>query len=204
MAVPHHLEHLINPKFKSAFVDSYGFTEDEYALLLSYFDLKYVKKKEFYARAGIVCKHKTYLNKGCMRNFTIDEQGHERVLFFHFEDWWVGDFDSFYSGKPSVCNFQALEDCEILEITQKDFNYLKTRIPKLNIWLADKHTKKAIANSQKMVEIKTLSLEERYERLLCQEPEVVNRIPLQYIASYLNVEPQSLSRVRKNIQCKKK
>ena len=196
--------HLVNEKFKHSFVDSFGFTLEEYALLLSFFELKYVKKKEYYAKAGVVCKHKTYLNKGCMRNFTIDDQGHERVLFFHFEDWWVGDFDSFYSGQPSLCNFQALEDCEILEISQHDFNYLLNKIPGLNDWLAHKHTRKAIANSQKLVEMKTLSLEERYEKLISKEPNVMNRIPLQYIASYLNVEPQSLSRLRKNIKLKKK
>lgn len=114
----------------------------------------------------------------------------------------MGDFDSYYSGKPSACYFQALEDCELLEITKENFAYLQTRVPKLNLWLSHKHTRKAIANSQKMVEMKTLSLEEHYNRLICQEPEIFKRVPLQYIASYLNVEPQSLSRLRKRLQQK--
>ncbi|MDH5398819.1 MAG: Crp/Fnr family transcriptional regulator [Cyclobacteriaceae bacterium] len=194
---------IVNPKFTAAFVDTYGFTKEEYDLLLSYFEVKHLKKKDFYARAGTVCNHKAYVNRGCLRNFTIDEQGRERTLFFHFEDWWAGDFDSYYSGKPSACYFQALEDCELLEITKENFSYLESMIPKLGLWVAHKHTRKAMANSQKMMEIKTLSLQERYNRLMCQEPEIFNRVPLQYIASYLNVEPQSLSRVRKQIQCKK-
>ncbi len=69
-------------------------------MLLSCFDLCNYSKKEYYLRAGEHCKAKAYLNKGCARNFIIDEQGHERILFFAFEDWWIGDFESYYTGNP--------------------------------------------------------------------------------------------------------
>ena len=60
-------------------------------------------------------------DKGCARNFVLDEQGHERILFFAFEDWWLSDFDSYYSGKPGANCIQMLEDSELLVISKENF-----------------------------------------------------------------------------------
>ena len=193
--------HIVHPKFNLLFRETFDFTNEEYNLLLSNFELKYLKKKEFYAKAGIVCQEKAYVNRGCLRNFIIDEQGHERILSFHYEDWWVGDFDSYYSGKTATSFFQALEDCELLVISKKKFMLLEAKIPKLGQWYSYKMTRRAIATARQIEDMKTLSLEERYVGLLKKNPELFQRVPLQYIASYLNVEPQSLSRLRKRLQC---
>jgi hypothetical protein len=89
----------INPKFTELFRETFAFTEEEFALFFSCFTVKIIPKKKYFLRAGECCRSKAYLNKGCARNFVLDEKGHERILFFSFEDWWLGDFDSYYSGK---------------------------------------------------------------------------------------------------------
>jgi cAMP-binding proteins - catabolite gene activator and regulatory subunit of cAMP-dependent protein kinases len=189
----------INPKFIELFIKTFAFTEEEFSLLLSSFKSKRISKKDYYLRAGELCKSKAYLNKGCARNFVLDEQGHERILFFAFEDWWLGDFDSYYSGKPGTNYIQMLEDSELLVISKEDFQKAEQEIPKLKQWYSSKMLRSASASRNRIEEIKTLSAEERYLKLIEKQPHIFQRIPLQYIASYLNIEPQSLSRMRNRL-----
>ena len=77
----------INHKFVELFRQTFAFSEEEFAMFLSYFMAKTINKKDYYLRAGECCHSKAYLNKGCARNFVLDEQGHERILFFAFDDW---------------------------------------------------------------------------------------------------------------------
>jgi len=189
----------INLKFIELFRQTFGFTEEEFALLLSCFTLKTVNKKDYYLRAGECCASKAYLNKGCTRNFVVDEQGHERILVFAFEDWWLGDFDSYYSGKPATTHIQMLEDSEVLVISKESFLKLEGEIPKLKQWYTHKVLRSASASMNRIVEMKTLTAEDRYLNLLEKQPHIFQRIPLQYIASFLNIEPQSLSRMRSRL-----
>lgn len=189
----------IFPGFSKLFKNTFGFTKEEFSLFLSSFTAKQIKKKDYYLRSGEICSGKAYLNKGCMRNFVVDEQGHERILFFAFEDWWVGDFESYYSGKPGTNYVQALEDCELLFISKENFQKMEEKIPKLKQWYTYKVTRSASANIKRVEEIKMLSPEERYLNLLEKHPHIFQRIPLQYVAAYLNIEPPSLSRMRKRL-----
>ncbi len=188
------------PGFGHLFKETFGLTDGEFDELLSCFGVRHIRKKEFYLRAGEICRVRTYLNKGCTRHFVVDEHGHERILFFAFEDWWLGDLESFYSGNPGTNYIQALEDCEILVISKEDFIKLEERIPKLKQWYAFKVTRSASASIKRIEEIKTLTPEMRYRNLLKKQPDLFQRIPLQYIAAYLNIEPQSLSRMRRRLE----
>jgi CRP-like cAMP-binding protein len=188
--------------FINLFKVTFGFTDEEFSDLLSCFHVKHIPKKEFYLRAGDITRVRSYLNKGCTRSFVIDEHGHERILFFALEDWWIGDFESFYSENPGTNYVQALEDCELLVITKEDFLKLEERIPKLKQWYAFKMGRTAAASLKRIEEIKTLSPEERYLNLLKKQPNLFQRVPLQYIAAYLNIEPPSLSRMRKRLSKK--
>jgi hypothetical protein len=150
-------------------------------------------------KPGNVCRHKAYVNKGCLRNFVIDELGHERTLLFPVEDWWTADIDSYYSGEVGTNYIQALEDCELFEISKENFLMLEDKIPKLKQWYTYKLTRKAMKSARRIEELKTLSPGERYLSLLDNNPEILQRVPLKYIASYLNIEPESLSRLRKRL-----
>src|SRR6187399_2061690 len=173
----------INHKFVELFRQTFAFTEEEFVLFLSYFSVRTFTKKDYYLRAGECCHSKGYLNKGCTRNYVVDEKGHERILFFSFEDWWLGDFDSYYSGKPATNYVQMLEDSELLIISKENFQRSEQEIPKLKQWYSSKMLSSASAARNRIEEMKTLSAEERYLKLLEKQPHIFQRIPLQYIAS---------------------
>ncbi len=192
-------ESLILPEFKKLFTVIFGFDQKEFEMFLSSFRIQNVPKKEFYLKAGDTCNNKAYLNKGCTRNFVVDEKGHERILFFGFEDWWLGDFDSYYSGNPATNYIQAIEDCELIVISKSDFVSMEEKIPKLTQWYKYKMARSAGASLRRTEEMKTQTPEIRYRNLVEKNPDIIQRIPLQFIAAYLNIEPQSLSRIRKRL-----
>lgn len=192
----------VSAQFVDLFMNKIQFTQDEFALMLSFFQREYVPRKFFFMKAGQVAKYKAYINKGSTRTFTTDEKGGEHILNFSFEDWWIGDLESFYTQQPTTINIQAMEDCEILCLHKNDLEKLGQQIPKLITVFAEKERKSSFANMQRLKEVKTYSAEDRYKNLINKHPEIFQRISLQYIAMYLDIEPQSLSRLRKRLSGK--
>ena len=189
----------VSPQFIDLFTRKMEFTEDEFSLLLSYFQREYIPRKFFYLKAGQVCRQRAYLNKGSARVFTVDDRGGEHILFFAFEDWWVGDLESYYNQQPASLYIQAMEDCELLCLPKTDLEKLWVQIPKLKRMFEEKEQRSSFANLHRLQEVKSLSAEERYLNLIKKHPQIFQRIPLQYIAMYLDIEPPSLSRLRKRL-----
>ena len=187
------------PLFIDLFTKTMGMNEQEFELFSGCFKEMSIRKKDYYLKEGSISTAKAYIKKGCSRTFVIDENAKEHILFFAFEDWWLADFESYHSGNPGKQYFQALEDMKLLVISKQDFTRMETEIPKLRLWYDLKQRKMNIAMINRLSEIKSSTCEERYLKLLNKHPEIFQRVPLQYIASYLDIEPQSLSRMRKRI-----
>jgi CRP-like cAMP-binding protein len=192
------LMHPIDKRFTELFKITFGLDDNEYEYLLSLFVHKELKKGDYYSRAGRISNSKAYINKGCTRTFVRNQEGKENILFFSFEDWWLCDFASFNSGNSGTFNSEALEDCELLEITKERWNILRKEVPKLELWYTIKGPRSAAALVTRLSEEK-LPAEERYLSLLKNKPHILQRVPLQHIAAYLNIEPQSLSRMRSRL-----
>lgn len=189
----------VSPNFIQLFIDKMKMTEAEFEIILAHFRREYIPRKFFFLKAGQIAKYKAYINKGSVRNFTTDEKGREHILYFAFEDWWVGDLESFYNQQPATINVQAMEDCEILCLLKTDIEKLGEQIPKLKLLFEEKEKKSLFTHIKRLQEVKSLSAEERYRNLIEKHPEIFQRIPLQYIAMFLDIEPQSLSRMRKRL-----
>lgn len=132
----------------------------------------------------------------------MDEKGGEHILFFAFEEWMIGDLESYHAQQPGKLYIQAMEDCELLRISKVDMSLLETQMPKLKEWHSAKQTKSHFATLNRLAEVKSQSSEERYLALLDKYPHIFQRIPLHYIASFLDIEPPSLSRMRKRLSSK--
>lgn len=191
--------HPIDSRFSALFKKTFGLDDKEYHYLLSHFTRQTLKKGDYYHRAGNISYSKAYLNKGCARTFVTNKDGKESILFFSFEDWWLCDFASFNSGNPGTFNTEALEDCELLAITRDHWNTLRKEVPKIEQWYTIKAPKSAGALLDRLSEEKLFSAQERYLSLLKNKPHILQRVPLQHIAAYLNIEPQSLSRMRSRL-----
>ena len=193
------MDFAFSKQFVDYFTGTIGMDGGEYDFFCSHFRPKILKKKSYYVEPGMLCRQKAYVNEGCLRTFAVDKNGNERILFFPMEDWWITDIDSYFSSNPATIYVQALEDCQLFEIAKEDFEMLENKIPKLKVWYSLKLSRHASKTIKRMEEMKTLTPQERYLNLMESNPEIFKRIPLQHIASYLNIEPQSLSRLRKRL-----
>ena len=190
-------------KLKAHIAETDNFSDEEFEKIISIFTVSTLKKKEFFNQQGNLCKHLAFVNSGCLRAFHTDDKGDEFTMYFAFLNWWVGDKTSFYSGTPSRFSVQALEDTEIFYADKTNWETALDEIPTFEKWYRVKTRKSYEATQQKIIDTQTESAEEKYLKLLKNAPDIVQRIPQHYIASYLGIKPQSLSRIRKNI-CKPK
>lgn len=175
------------------------FADSELNDILSHFTTLDIKRKEHILHEGEICKRVAYVEKGCFRNYTVDDNLHESVTYFGFEDWWLADLHSLENQTPTVYNIQAIEDSTIDVISRNDFFNLMERYPKFKDGHIRLVRKSHAAMMNRIQEIRFKSVEERYLDLIQQQPQTLQRVPLQYIAAYLGIEPQSLSRLRKRI-----
>ncbi len=174
-------------------------TEAEAEKMLHLAKVTKLKKKEHLFMEGQVAKYVGFVNKGCLRYYRLDEKGEEHIVYFAVEEWWIGDLSSFYSGQPSTFNLQALEPCEMFLYTKDTFEMLRRDIPAYDQYVKIRHAKATDARLEAMMSQRTDSAEARYTKLLQGFPDIFQRVPQHFIASYLGIKPQSLSRIRKQM-----
>lgn len=163
------------------------------------FSYRLENKKEFFTRQGEVCQAFAFVASGCLRAFSTDEKGREYTMYFAFKDWWIGDKTSFYSNTPARFSTEALEPAELMVCGKADWERALANIPTFERWYRDKVRRSYEAAQQKLIEAHTESAEEKYRKLTERSPEIVARIPQAHIASYLGIQPPSLSRIRKKM-----
>jgi CRP/FNR family transcriptional regulator, anaerobic regulatory protein len=171
----------------------------EIAAFVKVLEVKSLKKKEFLLQEGKICDRISFINSGIVRLFyTVD--GIENTIQFFFPNSWHTDYASFLTEQPSLETLQALEPTEVLQIRKADLYMLYQKYPVFErvgrvfaeqAFLSVNGLNKMHINEQP---------EERYLNLIKLRPELIEKIPQHYIASYLGIKPESLSRIRKRIQ----
>jgi CRP-like cAMP-binding protein len=174
-------------------------TSDEAELLKQFFTLKKVRKRQYMLNEGEVCKYNLFVAKGLLRAFGVEENGFEQVVQFAVEGWWISDLNSFFSGDVAVYNIEALEDCELLLLTRQSMDEMLEKLPKMERYFRLLMQNHIVALRQRIIASQRHSAEERYIKLIEGFPTILARVPQQYIASYLGMTPETLSRVRKQI-----
>src|SRR6187431_1619699 len=106
-------------------------SEEDLHFFNSILETRKVPKKTILLHEGDVCNFEAYINKGCIRNYYIDENGFEVTLQFAIEDWWVSDIASFQEHTPSSMFIETLEDCELLILSPQTKEDLLVKVPRL-------------------------------------------------------------------------
>ncbi|SDS50084.1 cAMP-binding domain of CRP or a regulatory subunit of cAMP-dependent protein kinases [Mucilaginibacter mallensis] len=173
-------------------------SEDDKHLLMEHFKPKKLRKRQYFLQEGDVCKNIGFIVKGSARTFTVDEKGHEHILKLSLENWWLADFESFYLLTPSRFNIEALEDLEVLQSTNAQIEEYLKHIPAFSSMANVISQNYTIANQKRMQAAISYTAEERYEDLISNYPQFLQRFPQNMIASYLGLSPETLSRLKKN------
>lgn len=187
------------PRLYNALSKHAGFSGDEYGFYCSLLKKRIVKKKEHYLQAGEISRATAYVNSGCLRQYILGDHGKEIIIQFALEDWWIGDLESFHYEKPSTFYIQAVEDSELMLLSRKDFLRVCEELPKYKTFHDEKVQRNHFATLKRLSIAKLGTPEEKYLLLMKEQPQLFQRIPLHYIASYLSIQPESLSRLRKRL-----
>lgn len=153
------------------------------------------RKKEFLLKAGHVCRTIWFIRKGCVRCF-YNEGDSEVCSWFMMEGHWVISVDSFFKQKPSYESIQALEDCNVYSMEYDQLQYLYKRYPEFNVIGRILTERYYALSEERLYSLRMKSAAERYNFLTNHYGEIVQRIPLKYIASYLGISEETLSRIR--------
>lgn len=176
---------------------------DEFEFFTSLLRTKSLKKREMLLRSGENCRDIYFINRGCLRYFYMVNGGEKTAQFF-FEDSWYTDYESFLSGDPSENFVDAIEETELLCLNRESLQKLYVLNPKF-----ERFGRMAAENAYLGIKYRTkkltvLTAEERYLQLVRDRPQIVTRVPQYHIASYLNIQPESLSRIRKKLATRKR
>lgn len=156
-----------------------------------------IHRNEYIKVAGSVESHLYHILTGSVRIFMIDEN-EEHTIRFGYQNSIVTCLDSFLTNKPTSFYIQALKKTEFRSVKKSDFNILMDQTP-LNqrLW---KQILEAfvIQQMERETDLLTTNPEERYHRVLKRSPQLFQEIPHKYIASYLRMSPETLSRLKKS------
>lgn len=173
-------------------------TPEEEQYFTSLLKLKKIKKKGYLLQEGDISRHQYFVNKGCLRTYTIDEKGLEHIIQFAIEDWWTGDMFSFLTQTPARFTIDALQDSELLCLEKNALEELYVKIPKFERFFRHLLQNAFIALQERIVANLSQPADERYCTFITKYPDMEKRLPLKQIASYLGITPESLSRIRSN------
>jgi CRP-like cAMP-binding protein len=175
----------------------------EAELFTSLLRYKLIRKRQYLVQAGDVCKFDSFVVKGCLRTYFVDERANEHVVQFAVENWWTGDLYSFLTQSPAAYNTDALEDAELLQIDQASLDTLYMRVPKFERFFRILSQRAFIAAEQRVIATISQTAEERYVHFLDRYPGLDQRVPQHLIASYLGITPEFLSRIRRQMATRK-
>lgn len=173
-----------------------GINESEFSLVLPYFKLVSVKKKENLLIEGQVCKSHYFVLTGCLRKFFINNKGVEQTTEFAIENWWMTDHLSFEHQTPTEFYIQAVEPSVILCIDAASQEKLLEDFPKMERYFRLVYQRAYAASQMRIKFLYDFSKEEFYDHLVKKHPAFVQRIPQYLIASFLGFTPEYLSELR--------
>lgn len=174
------------------------FNEEEWEAMVKCLRPKSIPRKEHFLRQGEVCRYIGFIRKGYVRLYYLI--GDEEVTKdFNFESAFCGSYASFITSQPSLFNVVAMEDISVYRLYREDLLTLYEAYP---CWhkmgrmaIEDMFVKKEMREASFLIH----TPEERYELMLKYQPHIIKRVPLKYIASYLGITAETLSRIRKSI-----
>ncbi len=170
----------------------------EVELINELFKQKLIKKGDFFLAEGQVCKQVGFITKGLMRYY-INNDGEEKVYDFAKENNFVCNYESFIPQTPSLKIIQALEDCEIRQISVADLQLFYKSIRRGERFGRLVIEQVFIKMLRDLSSFYTDTPEHRYRMFIEMHPDLQQRVSQYHIASYVGVKPQSLSRIRKRI-----
>ncbi|SIS79263.1 cAMP-binding domain of CRP or a regulatory subunit of cAMP-dependent protein kinases [Chryseobacterium ureilyticum] len=178
---------------------NYHFSQKEIEMVQHYFEPVSFSKNIVIEEAGKVPNYLYYIVSGYLRLFYMDENGNEITTHINCPPGFFTSYSHFISETVSDHNVECVTACELLRITKENLDHLVKQSHAMKDFSISVFQHSIAYNENRSRELSTLNAEQRYLKLLKDYPEIIQHVPIQYIASFLGMKPESLSRIRRKI-----
>lgn len=186
-------------KLKAALSFGGILTSENIEDIRSYFYEKELAAGMYFSGIGKVSNEIGFIDCGVVRTYAVNEAGEEVTRYFFRENQFIVDLESFYSRKPSVYPIQAVISSRINYVKRQDWEKLTEKIPQLFL-LTKSLSEAMLLNKLKDNDFLNFgTATDKYKAFIKRYPDLALYVPQQYVASYLKITPQSLSRIRKTL-----
>ncbi|QXP73202.1 Crp/Fnr family transcriptional regulator [Tenacibaculum sp. AHE15PA] len=167
--------------------------------ILNFFTPLTLTKNSFLVEKDTICKYFCFIESGILQH-AINILEEEKTTYLALKNSCTSALKSFLQETPSRKNIKALSDCNLQVILVKDFKYLLENNTAFHRFYYTLIEKQIFLIDDYRIDLLTLSAEERYTKLLTNEAELLQEVPLHYLASFLGISNRHMSRIRKNIK----
>lgn len=182
------------------YLEKFGhLSECDIRSLLTLVRSRKLKKGDFFIREGQVSMEVGFLVSGFVRSYYTVNSGEEITYCFRFPNDMIAAYSSFITGNKTEENLQAISEVELLVFSKQELNKLTNDSLNWTKFLKEMAELQYIELEKRIFLLQKTTALQRYEDLLQNQPEYVQKIPLQYLASYLGITQRHLSRIRKEV-----
>ena len=168
-------------------------------LCTTYFEPVKITRNTIIDEQGKVPQYLYFISSGFMRLFYYDDNGDEITTFLSSPNNFIAPFLCFINQVKATENVECITDCELLKVSNANLKTLIDQSDNLKKFSLIIFEQAIYSTALRANGLATLSAEQRYKKIVDEQPQLIQNIPVQYIASYLGMKPESLSRIRRQI-----
>lgn len=177
----------------------HGFTQEETEAVRKYFEPVAFSKNTIIEEAGRVPQYLYYIVSGYLRLFYTDENGNEVTTHINCPPGFFTSYSDFINATVSENNVECITDVELLRISKENLDDLISKSQAMKDFSISVFQQSIAYNEKRSRELSVLNAGQRYLKLMNDYPGIIQNVPIQYIASFLGMKPESLSRIRRKI-----
>lgn len=173
--------------------------EEEITFFSSLLIPQAIKQHEAVEKIGEPTRAFIYVNSGCLMTYYTDREDVDHVIQFATAGWWTGDLHSFTKQIPSIYTTKALADSEVLLLPKNSMDQLLEKYPRFERYFRIIFQNSLVTHQHRIIQGFSSTAEERYLSFREKYPSLEQYVPLKYIASYLGITPEFLSKIRRKL-----
>lgn len=173
-------------------------SDEEFEFIKSFFTLKRVRKHQYLVQEGDQVQLEYLILTGIFRVFYLDQEGKEHIIQFAGENWWMADYQAFFNQQKATLHITCMEDGELLCLSLDGREKLAASLHKMEHFFRTKLTRGYVAQQRRIRSLLSSTPQQRYEEFCQLYPLMLQKIPKKYIAEYLGVSRETLSRLYSN------
>lgn len=174
-------------------------TDDDIHIVQLLFEYKSVQKNKVIFGVGDSVDTLFFISSGYLKYCKLLKSGKELIIHLYPPNDFATSLNSFFEGKKAEEELHTITDCELLCISRTNLEKLYAIDNKWQYFARKLMESGLIEKEERVIDQLTLTAYEKYDKLLKTNPQIIQNVPVKYIASFIGIEPESLSRIKKQI-----